>query len=337
MNPKASRNLLYVILLVVAAIAAMCSSRDSKLVAADSRLLSTGGGTKALSVRASGGVASGTVSVLASTTERQRALGAGRGGTNPLSPNYGAALFNQNARTLITSSELAKVDYGMLRSRALCVSFSLENDPTKTVREFGYSLSTFKGAEGALLIGNADEQVRSAAFSRSFERCRVLLEPGLSDKEYADLAKLPLPAQARAITRQLGSMTASFDEPYMNTVLTQAVNGPMYGALALLMVRKLDYGDLETSYSQDQISALSSLVVDLVLCRMGDDCAGGGFLNTQLCWQNGICGDNTEEAIWANLRDRGLDTTALNLFVTRVHQALQAGDTSIFRKAKPGK
>ena len=193
-----------------------------------------------------------------------------------------------------------------------------------------------RGAD-ALVVGNATEEIRAAGFSQSLDRCSAYFEGvTLSDHELASIRTLPGVSEVLTIMRKL-SAAVDFDDGSAKAALSQAVAGPMLGTLESLILSKVDYGALASAYSKEQVESLRALVADILLCRMGDDCARGGIVNTQLCWENGICGDNAEEAIWANLRDRGLDTTALNQFVTRVHQALIAGDTSIFRKPKPTK
>ena len=281
---------------------------------------------------------SGTVAVRVRTLvdDRQQATGTARNERELGSRYYGSGLFNESARSLLRSTEIAKIDYGLLRLRTRCIAFPSGGDATTAVKERGLWLARVKGSD-ALVVGNASEEVRAAGFAQSFDRCSAYFEgTALSDYELSSIRALPAASQALAITRKL-STTEDFNEESAKVALSLAVSGPMFGTLESLVLSKVDYGGLTSSYSQEQVNSLRAFVVEIVLCRMGDDCARGGIVNAQLCWENGICGDNTEEAIWANLRDRGLDTTALNQFVTRVHQALVIGDTSIFRKQKPTK
>ena len=249
---------------------------------------------------------------------------------------YGSALFNESARSLLRSTEIAKVDYALLRLGTRCIAFPSRGDPVVAVRGRGLTLARVKGSD-ALVVGNASEETRGAGFTQSLDRCSAYFEgSALSDSELASIRMLPAVSQALAIMRKL-TATEDFNDESAKAALAQAVSGPMFGTLESLILSKVDYGGLTSSYSQEQTDSLRTLIADIVLCRMGDDCARGGIVNAQLCWENGICGDRVEDAIFANLRDRGLDTTALNQFVTRVHQALLSGDTSIFRKPKPSK
>ena len=171
-----------------------------------------------------------------------------------------------------------------------------------------------------------------AEFSRSIDKCNQLYEGKLvSDDERNAMRALPAFSQFQAISLSLRDAT-NFDNEQSKTALSKAVSGPMFGVLESLMYNKVDYSELEKSFTPDQAFALPILVSALVLCRMGDDCGRDGIVTEQLCWQNGLCGDNAQDAILANFHARGVDPTALNHFVTKVNQSLQTGDTSIFRK-----
>ena len=250
-------------------------------------------------------------------------------------------LFDESASSLLRSNDLTKVDYALIRLGTQCLSLLRGDSPdgatrAELVRDAWHVHSKLTGAE-ALLVGSASTDARLAGLSRSIESCSKFHAGGvLSAEEAAALRSQPVFLERLALGRTLRD-AKNFNDEDVKAALSKIVNGPLFGALESVMYNNLDYGGLEKSFTSDQIANFPTLVVTLVLCRMGDDCARGGIVTEQLCWQNGICGDNTEEAIWANLRDRGLDTTALNQFVTRVHQALLSGDTSIFRKPKPSK
>lgn len=245
------------------------------------------------------------------------------------------ALISGNIQSLMSSADLVRIDYAMLRVRSHCLSAPGGQDATKGVREMGYTPSTFKGAY-ALAVGNASDEVRTAAYARSYDRCRGFVDPPLSDKEFADLTKLPISSKAMAIMQQLRN-ASDFENAETKQALTLAVNGPMFGALEAVIMGKVDFTTLSNSYSAEQMSTLTPFITDILLCRMGDDCGVGGIITEQLCWQNGICGGSVEEAIMTHLRASGLDTAALNQFVNKMLLALQASDTSIFRKPKPRK
>lgn len=336
MTPSPYRKLLVIALVCAAGAVLVWRDRaiEQQSVSAVSSTAVPDAPTNTLNRGDSANEASG-VSLLPSDRQSGSALAGNVTGPRTFIAN-GLGLFNESARSLMRSSELAKIDYGRLRLNSECRSFILGGDGASLVRETGISLSQIKGVQ-TLLVGNATDEARMAGFSRSLERCRNLYEgTPITREEFALIDKLPGGMQYRAIRSTLLE-AKDFDNPQSKAALTQAVSAPMYGVLASLLVSKVDYSELMNSYSAEQVDALYTLVLPLVLCRMGDDCSRGGIVTEQLCWQNGICGENTEEAIWANLRFRGLDTAALNQFVTRVIQAFQNGDTSIFRKPKPTK
>ena len=258
-------------------------------------------------------------------------IGSGIGANNDL------GLFGETARSLVRSNVLAKIDYGQHRAYMECTSLASGVDGNKLVKESVLPQRTDKNRDSYLHYGYASEEARLAGFSRSLERCRKIFEGArLSPEETLLIRALPKVKEYEIIRATLREAN-DFEESKTKVALVQAVTEPMFGALASLLINKLDYSELAKFYGETGASSLQNLVFELVLCRMGDDCGRGGIVTEQLCWESGICGEYTEEAIWTNLRDRGLDTTALNQFVTRVHQALLSGDTSIFRKPKPSK
>ena len=247
----------------------------------------------------------------------------------------GLGIYNESARALMRSNSYVKVDYGSFQLRNVCRSFLNGQDGVLAVRGSSSLPQAHKADE--LVIGNATEAVRLAGFQRSLDKCTKLFEGAvISQGERDAMVALPAFIQYRAILNTLGN-AQNFDNPETIAALSSAVSGPMFGALSPLLSSKVDYTELINAYGKDQIDALRSLTIPLVLCRMGDDCGPGGTVTEQLCWENGICGQRVEEAIFANLRDRGLDTTAFSQFIFKVHQALQAGDTTIFRRQKPTK
>ena len=270
-------------------------------------------------------------------TDLQSSAGSTRSASTPRPSLVGElGLFNENARALMRSSEPSKVDYGRMRLKLECLSFSLGGNGTELLRDYGPAASKPKGAY-ALIVGDASDAARMAGFSRSLEKCRDLYGGvPLTVSEIQLIDTLPTGTQYRAI-RQTLIDSKDFDSAETKAALSQVVTGPMFGALSSLLATSVDYSDLLKSYRPEQVDALYLLAIPMVLCRMGDDCDRGGIVTDQLCWTNGICGDRVEEAIFANLRNHGLDTTAFSQFIFKVHQALLTGDTSIFRKQKPSK
>ena len=244
-------------------------------------------------------------------------------------------LYNESVRSLMRSQSSAKVDYGLFQVLNVCRSFLHGVDGLTAVRGSPSLPQMHKVEE--LVIGNATEAVRLTGFQRSLDKCTKLYEGAKLTQNEQDAARaLPAVVQYRGILNTL-SNAKNFDDPETFAALSDAVSGPMFGALSPLLAFKLDYADLTNAYSVEQIDALRTLTIPLVLCRLGDDCGPGGTVTEQLCWEYGVCSDRVEDAIFANLRARGLDTTAFNRFILRVHQALLTGDTSIFRKQKPTK
>ena len=244
-------------------------------------------------------------------------------------------IYNESVRSLIRSNSLAKIDYGFARLHSVCRSFLSGQDGVTAVRKFPSLAQLDKGDE--LVIGNATVEERLVGFQRSLDRCTKLYEGAkLSEAELVSAGAQPSIVQYRALRNALGDAN-NFESPQTVAALSTAVAGPMFAALTPLLFSKVDYAELANAYGKERSDALRALTFPLVLCRMGDDCGPGGTVTEQLCWEWGICGQHVEEAIFANLRDRGLDTTAFSQFVFKIHQALQAGDTSIFRKQKPTK
>lgn len=244
-------------------------------------------------------------------------------------------IYNESVRSLIRSNSLAKIDYGFARLNSVCRSFLSGQDGVTAVRKSLPLAQLEKGEE--LLIGNATVEERVAGFQRSLDRCTKLYEGAkLSEDELALFRAQPSAVQYRALRNALAEAN-NFDSPQAVAALSTAVAGPMFDALTPLLFSEVNYAELTSAYGKERGDALRGLTFPLVLCRMGDDCGPSGTVTEQLCWQFGICGQRVEEAIFANLRDRGLDTTAFSQFIFKVHQALLVGDTSIFRKQKPTK
>ncbi|MCY7388487.1 MAG: hypothetical protein LH481_10555 [Burkholderiales bacterium] len=242
-------------------------------------------------------------------------------------------LFNENARSMIHSGKLAKIDYGLLMLRNSCMSlYMYGGDGTKAVMERAVMASLPKLGAG-LDVGSATEEMRFAGFQRSLERCtKITGAPFTAQERESDRALL-------SVVRYQGLLMTlhdakDFTNPEAKAALSQAVSEPMFGALASVLLNKVDYSELANGYGKEQVIPLWQLVNPLVLCRMGDDCGPGGIVTEQLCWLHGICGDNVEEAIWATLRGNGLNTRVMEQFVSRVHQGLVNRDPSIFKKSK---
>jgi hypothetical protein len=250
-----------------------------------------------------------------------------------------SSLFDTPIRSLIHSDSLAKMDYALFRMELLCKSVSYNSNGVKMIEEH-LSAAAIRGfGEGALNFGRATDAMRSAAYARSIAKCLKLHESGLLSQQERDAFNArPEGKTYRALTQTLFPHDAptDFGTPAAKVAIEKAVAEPMFGVLYRLLLSHVEYESLSRAYAGSVLpSSWPDIVSTLVLCRMGDDCGQGGLVTEQLCWQHAICGANAEDAVIANMVERGIDVTALNATVTRVHRALQAGDTSIFRK--PGK
>ena len=281
--------------------------------------------------------ASNSSGVSALPTERESRRARSQGDIDLRSrTTSGIGLFNESARSLMQSNVLAKIDYGRHRTFVECRSLAFYGDGVAAIRANMLPIAA-KTDNSWLHYGDAADETRLKGFSRSVERCEKLFGAArYSSEEMVASSALPGVAQVEAIRATLRAAN-DFEDPKTKAVLAHAVSEPLFSAVGSLLLNKLDYSELAKSYGENGAISLQNLVYELVLCRMGDDCDRGGIVTEQLCWASAICGDRVEDAIYANLRSRGLDTTALNQFVTRVHQALLLGDTSIFRKQKPKK
>ena len=241
-------------------------------------------------------------------------------------------LFDESATSLIRSGKLAKIDYGLFNGRTWCLSLPYSGDGAKALKDIAPRGPVSKA--DALSLGTANEAMRLVGFQRSSERCRKLYAGvQFTEEERVANGALPSVAQYRAILNTLGN-AKDFNNPETMAALSEAVSGPMFGALSSLISTKVDYRELVDAYGPEQAIPLYAFVVPLILCRMGDDCGPRGIVTEQLCWLNSICGDYAEDGIWSTLRGHGLDTGAMEKFVARVHSGLVNRDPSIFKKPK---
>jgi hypothetical protein len=256
----------------------------------------------------------------------------------PVRPGAELGLFDKPVRSLTNSNSLAKIDYAMSRIRAQCMSVVYNSNGVKPIEDNFSAAAIRSFGEGALNFGRAVNATRSAAYARSIEKCGKLYESErLSQKEIDALDSRPEGKAYQALREALFSndVPKDFDSPQIKTAVEKVVAEPMFGLLSRLLLSHLEYEPLNNSYAGSVLpGAFPDIVSTLVLCRMGDDCGQGGVVTEQLCWLNAICGVRAEDAIMANMVERGIDVTALNEYVARVHRALQTGDTSIFRKPK---
>jgi hypothetical protein len=246
-------------------------------------------------------------------------------------------LFGESLRKLLNTNQLAKIDYAMLRLLIPCEAVkgagSAEAMPAPMSRE-----DTAQRSAELLGIGTASDKVKQDASTRFGELCLKILEDDkLSAGEFKQATTNPGVIRWREIARAINDPAGgSLDLSNAKTkaALEAVITTPMYGLLENLLYTRLDVEPLRTAYSQDEINNLSNLIVPILLCRMGDDCGPDGFATLQLCRQHGICGNDLEQAVWAHLQARQLDTIALQRFVDRSFLSLRAFDLSILKLAK---
>jgi hypothetical protein len=247
-------------------------------------------------------------------------------------------LFDQSIRTLINSKSLARIDYALYRIGPQCMSVTYNSNGVKPIED-NFSASTIRSfGEKAFNFGRATNTARYAAYVRSIEKCSKLYEAArVTQQEFDALKSRPEGKEYAALQEKLFvfGTPQDYEAPQLKEAVGKVVSEPMFGLLSRLLLSHLEYESLNNAYTNKvQPNAFPDIVTTLVLCRMGDDCGQSGIVTEQLCWLNAICGFRAEDAIMANLIERGIDVTALNEFVSRVHSALQTQDTSIFRKPK---
>ncbi len=219
----------------------------------------------------------------------------------------------------------------MLRVPIECQSFLVGGSGVTQIREFGPGPAIAAG-EKALITGGASEAVRLAAYARSYEKCARLYElRQLTGEEASRFRMLPSVKKYAEVGAELRK-AKNFERPETRAALDLAISEPMLGLLSSLTL-ELDLQDLSKSYPEETVGpGLETMVMMLVLCKMGDDCDRGGIVTDQLCWAFAICGDRVEDAIRASLVQRGIDPVPLDQFVNRIAERLHARDTTIFRK-----
>jgi hypothetical protein len=245
-------------------------------------------------------------------------------------------LFGESLRKLLNTSQLAKTDYAMLRLLTPCNAVKGASSAEAMPAPMSRDDTAHRSAE-LLGIGTASDKVRQDATTRLDELCLKILEGDkLSDDEFKQAKTNPGVIRFREIARAIYDPEKNLDLSNAKTkaALEAVTTTPMYGLLEYLLYTRLDVEPLRTAYSQDEINNLSGLIVPILLCRMGDDCGPDGFATLQLCRQHGICGNDVEQAVWAHLQARQLDTIALQRFVDRSFLSLRAFDLSILKLAK---
>lgn len=238
-----------------------------------------------------------------------------------------------DARQLLRSSEIGKVDYAALRLRTQCASFIIYSPQGKPVfAEIIKEQSAEKGF-GALLVGSGTLPERETAFERSRANCDRIFGTGdLSPEEDSVVKVQPEYKRFQAVAQQALSDNNAVSNGQRNEALSTVVKAPMFGVLEATLYSKLDVSDLSKKVGEEQAEMLRTQVVTLVLCKFGDDCGRHGIVTDQFCWQYGVCGDVLETEILQNLTRRGFSASAVHEFATDVYSRLQSRDFSQLRR-----
>jgi hypothetical protein len=253
----------------------------------------------------------------------------------PLQGATTPALFGENLRKLLNSDRLKNTDYVAMRLIILCpgtltLSASRANLLTQRMAD-----EKKAGSAARFVIGAASYERRLSATTRFDQLCSKILNGApLQDSEYAAHNAKPEMDRWRAIAQAAKPATIDLDNPQTKRALETVVATPLYGVLESILYTKLDYSALASAYPDFGATSLSNFVVPILLCRMGDDCGSDGFLTLQLCENNGICGNDVENAIWTHLESRQVNTAALREFIDQRQRALTLLDFSILKNTK---
>jgi hypothetical protein len=242
-------------------------------------------------------------------------------------------LFNATARDMIRSNSLAKIDYAMSRLLVECQAIIAGNESDKQIKEYGPGPSIATG-EKSLITGNASDDERRAAHRRSYEKCAKFYDyVQISPEEMAQFRAMPNVKLYQNLAKELYDVN-KYDRAAAIAAFDTVISEPMLGRLQSLAM-KLDLKEVYEAYPPETVgTGHETLVMTLLLCKMGDDCDRNGIVTDQLCWLFAICGNRVDEAVRASLSARGIDPAPLDRFVNRLVERLQARDMIIFGKPK---
>lgn len=240
--------------------------------------------------------------------------------------NNRLGLFDEPVRSLMRSDQMGKVDYARLRVNTQCLAF-MSGLPGTDLVEQSIEREAKLGGKDKLLFGHAALATRQAAALRSIEACSKLFEGSMiTADEMKAYNTQPNTSKWRTLAKAGQKQYFGNDPEATLEFFDKIVLEPMLGSMeAFLYVALSRSGELSKDYPAEQADALRTLAVPFLLCQMGDDCATGGIVNEQLCWQSGICGGNVQDAILEHLRSQQINTVAFEQFVTTLRQKLEIG------------
>lgn len=236
-------------------------------------------------------------------------------------------LGNTDIRQLLTSPEVAKIDYGLIRLGMLCDSYRY---PTHKAIVFESTARAKAEKSADLMLGDATQAEKEAAFERSRTKCARLYGGSVPTDEELDRFRTQAAFKRWA---ELSKRSIASDPALTTAEISEArstvVSAPMFGTLEATLLPRLDITSLTKKFGKEQADQLHIHLVTMVLCRMGDDCGKNGLVTDQQCWRYGLCGDNVEAAILQNLASRGFDANEVSDYASDIHTRLQYRDFSM--------
>jgi hypothetical protein len=241
-------------------------------------------------------------------------------------------LVNGNARAFLNSNDLSKFDYYRTRFASCNSSLLTPMQVEERVRNV-VTVQTDASASARFVIGSASH----AAVRASIVRLNALCVDGWEGKPLTSAEGKAIDESAQmARLRAISIAAKNFDLDNSESIaaLRSIITEPLYGRLESVLFSKLDYSDLVNAYPEVGVDALATVVIPLLLCRIGDDCGPDGFVTLQLCQSNGICGADAETALWAHLERQRIDTAPLRAFIDQRQRALTLLDFSILKSLR---
>lgn len=242
-------------------------------------------------------------------------------------------IMGESLEKLLGSNELKRVDYARLRLLTHCAG---RNSNRKVGGQLlSLQIQNEKRATSIApdAIKRADTQTRHAALAQLEEFCVKVFDGERFPKEvYATSEGSTETKRFKEIAKLVSAENIDESNPKTVMAMKTVLAEPMFGLLELNLYSHLSYRSLQHDYTAEQLAVIPNVVVPILLCRMGDDCGPNGFMNLQICVQHGVCGNYVENSIWDSLRNSPLNTAALRRFIDNTYLALQAQDTSIFKR-----
>lgn len=257
------------------------------------------------------------------------------GSVNPVGPAMPRAAVKKppTAKELYLSNDPGLIDFAGMVLGLNCLSLRTTEDAWMQTAESG--IAKFR-EQGDISAGKAGLADRVAAYRKSREVCGVFYPDGqLDDEFYARLRTMAAFKRVRSLRESLE--VADLGTPEGKSLLKEVMDAPLYSSVRYLMYQRLEFSnfaDMASDSTGGQLLWWAGM--ELMMCRMGDDCGPDSPRALQLCWQAAICGGDVETAFRTHIRAVGLDADLLSRRVTELHSRLQMGDTSWLRE-RPSK